>query len=179
MQGIPASTALVTIALLLLAYLYYLKRRPRWREIIVAAVGYHRFHLNNIRRENGVSESSSDLAYSMLMVIDRQFMQDLKGSPGLLGIFRGFIGEKSTLASLNGIVEKIYRERAFTGYSDIDVRIERLFSTMVSMIYRYHMLTSVLGLPAVLYMDLMLVLSMAHVDTRGSSLLYRDLSRRE
>jgi hypothetical protein len=178
MQGIHASTAVVSFALFLLACAYYLKRRSRWRQIIVAAVGYHRFHLNDIRRGNGAGDESRELAYSMLMVIDRQFAMDLKGSPGLSGIFRGFIGEKSTLASLNGIVEKIYRERAFTGISNLDGRIERLFSTMVSMIYRYHMLTSVLGVPAVLYMDLVLVLAMLHVDTRGSSLLYCDLSRR-
>lgn len=168
---------IVPAALFLFSLAYYAVRRPRWREILRRAADYHRFHLNLIRRANEVSDESRDLAYSMLMVVDRQFVRDLGGSPGLWGIFRAFIGEKSTLASLNEIVGKIYTERAFTGISSIDGRLEKLVTTMTSMIFRHHLLTSVLGVPAVLYMDLVLVLAAVRLDRRGSSLLYRDLAR--
>lgn len=140
------------------------------------AVDYHRYHLAAIRSEPGSSAPTRELAYAMLMVIDRQFREDMKGSPGLFGVVKAHLGEKSTLASLNEIFEKLYRDKVFLGNSDTDERLERLFYTMTSMIYRYHMMTSVFGIIALLYMDLVLFLAAIHADGRGSSRLFRDMA---
>ncbi len=168
--------ALAIAGIVLLAYRYFTKRNARWRRIIGRAAEYHRFHLLAIRNDEGVNAPSRDLAYAMLMVVDRQFGEDLKGSPGFFGVIRAHLGEKSSLASLNEIFEKLYRDKAFLGNSEIDDRLERLFNTMTSMIYRYHMLTSVFGLLALLYMDLILFLAAVHLDRRGSSRLFRDIA---
>jgi len=156
---------------------YYIMRKPRWRAIIVAVAGYHRFHLDLLRRDRNLDAESREIALSMLMVLEKQFAGDLKGSPGLLGIVTGIAGDKSTMASLNRLADRICREMAFTGISDIDGRIAKLFITMISMIYRYHLLTSVLGPVAVLYMDMVLILASAGIDRRGSSRMYRDMAR--
>jgi hypothetical protein len=160
----------------LLGYFYYVKRAPRWRVIIGRAADYHRYHLLNIRAENEINAQSRDLAYAMLMITDRQFRDDMKGSPGLTGVVRAHLGEKSTLASLNEVFEKLYRDRVFMGKSDIDERLERLFHTMFSMVYRYYCMTSVFGIISLLYMDLVLALAIIKFDTRSSSRLYRDLA---
>lgn len=177
-MGLPlTSDAIILIVAVSAALAWYLLRRRRWHAIILGAVEYHRHHLNFIRRDTGIGEESRELAHSMLMVIDRQFVPVLRGAPGLLGILRGFLGEKSALGSLNAIVEKIYRDRMFTGVSDIDGRLERLFATMTSMIFRYHLLTSVLAPVAVIWMDFLLLLAAARIDRRGSSRMYRDIAR--
>ncbi len=169
--------AIIPAAAVAGALAWYALRRRRWRDIILGAVEYHRHHLNLIRREGGIGEESRELAHSMLMVVERQFVPLLRGAPGLLGILRGFLGEKSALGSLNSIVEKIYRDRMFTGVSDIDGRLERLFATMTSMIFRYHLLTSVIAPAAVLWMDFLLLLAVAGIDRRGPSRMYRDIAR--
>ncbi len=164
------------VFMVLLVCLYSIKRKPIWRNIISRAADYHRFHLQAIRNDQGVNASSRDLAYAMFMVLDRQFGEDLKGSPGLYGVVRAHLGEKSTLSSLGEIFEKLYRDRAFLGKSGTDERLVRLYLTMTSMIYRYHMLTSVFGLVALLYMDIVLFFAAIHVDKRGSSRLFRDIA---
>jgi hypothetical protein len=169
-------TVLGVASAMFLVYLYYEKRAPRWRSIINRAAEYHRFHLVNIRNENGINEPSRDLAYAMLMITDRQFRDDMKGSPGLYGVVRAHLGEKSTLSSLNEVFMKLYRDRAFLGNSDIDERLERLFFTMISMVYRFYMMTSICAIPALMYMDIVLALTIIHWDNRGSSRLFRDLA---
>ncbi len=161
---------------LLLAFLYYRVRNPWWRRVIKRAVEYHRYHFLIIRNDRDANDKTRDLAYEMLMVLDRQFRADMEGSPGMRMIFRSQLGEKSTLLSLYEIFEKLYRDRAFTGSSELDGRLERLFHTMSSMIYRYYMMTSVFGIVALLYMDLALLLSIIRVDRRGSSRLFRDIA---
>ncbi len=168
--------AAVLAGMALLAFLYFIKRRPAWHDIISRAADYHRFHLTSIRNEPGVNDSSRELAYAMLMVLDRQFRDDMRGSPGLRGVIRTHLGEKSTLASLGEIFEKLYRDRAFLGGSDTDERLVRLYLTMSSMIYRYYLMTSAAGPAALLYMDLVLVLAALRLDRRGSSRLFRDLA---
>lgn len=169
-EGLATATSIIA------AYLYYRIRRPWWRIVIIRAVEYHRYHLMMIRNERDVNAKTRDLAYEMLMVLDRQFGADMEGSPGMRMIFRSQLGEKSTLLSLYEIFEKLYRDRAFTGSSEIDGRLERLFHTMSSMIYRYYMMTSVLAVVALLYMDLILILSLVRLDNRGSSRLFRDIA---
>ncbi len=168
-EGLAAASSI------LVTYLYYRMRRPWWRSVIIRAVEYHRYHLMMIRNERETNAKTADLAYEMLMVIDRQFREDMAGSPGLARVVRSQLGEKSTLMSLYEIFEKLYRDRAFTGSSEIDGRLERLFHTMSSMIYRYYMMTSVLAVVALLYMDLVFVLSLIRLDNRGSSRLFRDI----
>ncbi|HNW29798.1 MAG TPA: hypothetical protein PKN50_15070 [Spirochaetota bacterium] len=171
---LPKAAALAGIALL--SFLYFLKRRPAWHDIIGRAADYHRFHLMAMRNDPRVNENSRELAYAMLMVLDRQFRDDMRGSPGLRGVVRAHLGEKSTLASLGEIFEKLYRDRAFLGNSETDERLVRLYLTMTSMIYRYYMMTSAAGPLALLYMDLVLALAAVRLDRRGSSRLFRDIA---
>ncbi|HOT44249.1 MAG TPA: hypothetical protein PLM53_06395 [Spirochaetota bacterium] len=168
--------AALLAAMALLGFLYFIKRRTAWREIIGRAADYHRFHLAAMRNDPGVNDRSRELAYAMLMVLDRQFRDDMRGSPGLRGVVRAHLGEKSTLLSLGEIFEKLYRDRAFLGNSGTDERLVRLYLTMSSMVYRYYLMTSVACPVALLYMDLVLALAAVRLDRRGSSRLFRDMA---
>jgi hypothetical protein len=159
------------------AALYVRTRGRRWRRILDEALSYHRHHFIMLQNEQDVGTESKEMARSFLMVIDRQFREERKRGLGLSGLFFDRFGNKSTLNSMDELFMKLFRDRYFGRSSVFDERLERLYFTLSSTIHRLYSLSSIAKLPALLYMDMVLVLARADIARSGSSRLYRDIAR--
>jgi hypothetical protein len=159
----------------LFAFLYNRQGKKRWLRVLDQALDYHRPHLLSIMRGRDKNDESKELAKNMLMILDRQLKHDLKTSPGLRGLFRSFLGEKTSINSMYAVFNKLFADKMFGYPSPYDEILDRLYATMNSVVYRFFIVTSALSLIGILWMDLFLLLSMARIDRRGPSLLYRDI----
>jgi hypothetical protein len=156
---------------------YVVRGLPRWERIIHAAVRYHRDRLRTIMNEPGTGIETRDAAGLMLRIIDRQLSREMSAKGGFMRLpFRFRNTGKSTLASMDELFSKLYRDRFFGHESVYDERIDRLFNTLLSTISRWHLLHSLLAFPALAYMDFRVLLSVAGADRSGPSMLYRDIA---
>lgn len=173
-----SATAMYGCAPILCAvvWLYVRLRRRRWNAWLQEAVQYHRFHLTMMLNEKSLNDESRDIARTMMNIIDRQFAFDRKNGLGLRGLWMARSGKKSTLNSLDEMFVTLYRDRFFGVIKNFDGRIERLYTTLVSTIYRLYFLNSLIALPAIVYMDSVMLIAMTGIIQRGAPRLYLDIA---
>ncbi len=163
------------IAVLTVSYVRISKRR--WNRIIDAAVAYHRYHFIMIQNEPGINSDSKEIARALQMILDRQFKIERRTKPGLGALWLSRMGNKSSVNSLDEIFVKLFRDRYFGHGTRYDERLDRLYITLSSMIYRFYFINSIISLPVLLYMDLKLGLSFAGITKKGPDRLFRDIAR--
>lgn len=156
-------------------YAYLRRRRSRWNAILAESLAYHKHHLEFGLARGEFSGRHEDRAREMLQVVTRQFPRERNEYRGLRDLPAMRLGAKSTLASLDELLFRIFREDPWGSRDDDDI-LKKLLRTFQSTVYRSLLLNSILGLPTALYMDGMLAAARLGIARGGSKRLYRDIA---
>ncbi|HPB83978.1 MAG TPA: hypothetical protein PK200_18230 [Spirochaetota bacterium] len=146
---------------------YSLKSWKRWIVILDNAFRYHMDSINVIANEGELSTRSRDAFRILTWILKKQMPADVKS--GLLG-FRGLLYSQSAI------------QTAWNAFFDLsgnshglDMRLLRLLNTLISTLYSYYLLHSVVRWAVLPILDIRLLLSKTGRRKTGAIALFRDI----
>lgn len=150
------------------AFLWYcLKSGKRWIVILDYAFRYHMDSINIIANEGELSARSRDAFRILTWILKKQIPADAKS--GLLG-FSGLLYSQSAI------------QTAWNAFFDLssnshglDMRLLRLLNTLISTLYSYYLLHSVVRWAVLPILDIRLLLSKTGRRKTGAIALFRDI----
>lgn len=148
---------------------YLIRSRKQWIVILNHAFRYHSDSINIIANEGNLSSRSRDAIRILTWILRKQMPEDVKS--GLLG-FRGlFYSQSAVQTAWNAFFD-------LSGNSHgLDVRLLRLLNTLISTLYSYYLLHSILLPIATPVLDIRLLLSRIGNRKSGAIALFRDIAR--
>lgn len=167
-----AADALKWITVILFLSAYWKLRIKRWRSILNASLDYHKFHLSAIAGDKNIDEKTREFAQALSWAVTRQLKDDLKNSGGGRALWSSFVGEKTALNTCGTIFYESSRYVRF-----IDRRIIKLNDTLLGTFYRIYFIESLLSPVALVFMDILLVISLISRPESGPGRLYVEMRK--
>jgi hypothetical protein len=161
---IAAAAGIVFIS----AFVWYcLKSGKRWIVILNHALRYHMDSINAIANEGELSRRSRDAFRILTWILKKQMPEDAKS--GLLG-FRGlFYSQSAIQTAWNAFFD-------LSGNSHgLDMRLLRLLNTLISTLYSYYLLHSIIRCAVIPILDIRLLFSKIGSGKTGAIALFRDI----
>ncbi|HNV45661.1 MAG TPA: hypothetical protein PKJ16_01365 [Spirochaetota bacterium] len=175
MIGIPAALGAIALVLAIAGHIYTKRRRVFWDAILTESIAYHRHHLEAGLARGEFTGRREERAREFLRVVTQQYPRERTRYRGLRDLPVMRLGVKSTLVSLDELLFRIFREDPWGSCHRDDV-LKKLIRTFQSTVYRSLFMHSLLGLPAILYMDGRLGAARLGIARSGSARLYRDIA---
>ncbi|MCL1833759.1 MAG: hypothetical protein FWG49_04575, partial [Leptospirales bacterium] len=160
------------IAAILLLLLYRKLRISRWRNILRNSIEYHKFHLSSLMKDSAVSEKSRELSQALFWAITKQLPAELESGRGGAALWKSLFGDKTALNTCGTVFYQCARN-----FRNTDGIIIKLNDTLMSTIYRIYLLESYASIPAILYMDFMLLINRIIKPEGGPGRLYLELRK--
>ena len=160
------------LVIIIILLLYHRLRIAKWRKILRNSIEYHKFHLSSLSKDSNVREKSRELSQALLWSITKQLPLDLEAGKGGKALWKSLLGDKTSLNTCGTVFYKCARN-----FHNTDSIIIKLNDTLMSTIYRIYLLESFVSIPAVLYMDFMLLINQIIKPETGPGRLYRELMK--
>lgn len=160
----------IYILIVFILYFYSKNAKKRWLKILEGSLNYHRYHFNIIRNDSSINGKNKETASALIWAINRQFVEDKKEGLGLKGVWRSFLGHKTSIQ----ITSEVFYRTALQRW-DLDIKILKLARTLSSTFYRLFLINSIISLIVVLFMDLMFLISLLFGRKSGPEGLYRSI----
>ncbi len=154
-----------------LLYIYGKIRKGWWRKILGASLDYHKFHLAAMQGDRGIDEKTREFSMALLWAINKQLPSDLSHGGGR-ALWSSFLGQKTALNTCGSIFYEASRHARF-----IDLKIFKLNDTLLSTFYRIFFVESVFSPFAILFMDLLFILSLIKKPDSGAARLYIEMKK--
>ena len=158
------------IVIIIILILYRKLRISKWRKILRDSIEYHNFHLSSLMKDSTVSEKTRELSQALFWSITKQLPLELKTGKGGKALLRSFFGDKTALNTCGTVFYQCARN--FRNTEDIIIKLN---DTLMSTIYRIYLLESYVSIPAILYMDFMLIINQIIKPKSGPGRLYLEL----
>jgi hypothetical protein len=123
-------------------------------------------------KDSTVSEKSRELSQALFWSITKQLPAELESGKGGKALWGSLIGDKTSLNTCGTVFYQCARN--FRNTDDIIIKLN---DTLMSTIYRIYLLESYVSIPAILYMDFMLLINQIIKPNGGPGRLYRELRK--